>query len=463
MKLLLHFLAIASCSLAGWRLGGVPTPALQETASPSTSIPRTVHQASGRVGALSEQLSALRCHQGGDPEIQWAKWCLQVPDKELPQAIAALNPQREHATLLLLYERWAKLDFTVAWNAFIKSGLPLESSQIYLPGRQDYGFTRGRLNAQPRASIALKILESYGSTQPADAEKFCAQLLQDQETLFQLGLDAPQMESLMAQIKNRQSSTQHLVFGQLGNQEIYTSLDEWLKTEPRPPVDWLQKAHFGPYDPGLRSLTTQTESLSGRDQVMLGAALDKQLMTQSAEFAAMFNYRRFHPNGCLIDHALPQIDMTLTRGIRRWAREDAEAAQNFVQKMSAGEVQSQLLGELAGQIAAQQPSQAIALVNQLEINQQDALRSMVSGWVENAPEPCLQWLQGIPDATMRQAAAETVAGKLAAGHPDLALQATALMDNDREIKNVVNRVRANLFWNPAEQVRLRKKFPQLPW
>jgi hypothetical protein len=465
MNRLIHILLPMLAICGGWWAGqSAPVSMASTKAEGGNSNLHTqeVAEKSPLVQSMLSRIPALRSRPGNGHEIEWVKWCLQIPDTDVAQTISHLDPSRDFHALRILYSRWAKLDFTTAWAAFLKSPIPTHDLHFYLSTNTPFnGLSSSRLHENPKDLIAMRMLASLKSVDSARAKQVIASFVHDSSAAAQSGL----LSYNIASFKNGGDQDATVDYAARAQQatgtEASQNLSSWLMKDPSAAMDWfrnLSPEKQATFD--YSHISWQITNMPGADALKFlqstqaKALLDPSKIEVAAE-ASSYEHDRGYGNNT------PQVEAATA--IRKWASADPKAALAYVQQLPANDLQSMLLGQLAGQLAATDSAQAIALINEHPGNQTLGMKGLVSGWAQQQPTECWEWLNKISDPETLDSCVGTAVKQWSQTEPALAVKALSKVKDPATVKKTLDSIVQRLFWNQAELQRIQALAPQLPW
>ncbi len=466
MKRTMHFLLPALALCAGWWVGsGASMPAATGAAiGPAGNHPTQANSPSlSSLKTMLSQLPALRSRPGNGHETEWVKWCLQIPDEDVPEAISQLDPSRDYHALRILYSRWAKMDFTSAWASFLKSPIPTQDFHFFLSALSDshngFGLGHRQLSEQPRSEIARCMLSSLKSVDPARAQQVIDSLQQDPSGRSQSGLQSYTVSWLKKGGDEGGVEDYAAALQQATGAKASEKFDDWIRKDASAALDWFRKL------PPEKQATFDYHLLAWRLPLMPSAdAMHFIFCTQAKEL---------QDNSNIMEAAIGSADyykdnsgqahLDAAHTMRQWAVTDPQAALAYVQKLPANDLQSMLLGQVAGQLAMTDSAQAIDLINQHPGNQSLSMKGLVTGWASEQPAACWEWLNKISDAETLDSCLGIAVQAWGRTEPEFAVKALGEIKDPDTIKGALDNIEKRLAWNPAELQRIQALAPQLPW
>ncbi len=466
----LHTLMPVLAACGGWWLGAYSftgasgsapaalSPSTARATAASSDTPASALAWKARLASIPN----VRRLTGTDHEIAWVKWSLQIPDAQVPQAIAALDPRRDFHALRMLYSRWAKLDFPSAWGSLLQSSIPVKDLSFYLPNDES-GLSSSRLHTRPKDLIALRMIASLKASNPGQAKEFLDAFLKDSKAIEQSGLEGYNLSSLKKGEEQKAQEDPAVALQGATGPDADRRLSYWLSSDPTAAAAWFKslppdkQASFS-----FSNLSWPVSKMKGSEGLPLLLSLQgkdfqisKRLQNVAESSTNAYEHDRTYGNDLPLNAA--------AHAMRKWAVEDPQAALAYVQKMPANELQSMLLGQLAGQLTATDSTQAIAMINQHPDEHSLAFKGLVTGYAQQHPAECLQWLSQISDPATYQAGLSSAVRQWSKTEPALAVEALTKMQDRTKISQTLSEIKLQLHWNAAELDRLQKLAPQLPW
>jgi hypothetical protein len=467
MNRISHYLLPIVATAGGWwagRSAPVTMPAASGEIPASQQAIKSDASNSPSLKSMLSQISALRSRPGHAHEIEWVKWCLKIPDADVPHVISQLDSRRDQHALRILYSRWAKLDFPTAWASFLKAPIPVQDLHFYLSERaSSSGLSHSSLQERPKDLIAMRMLTSLKTVDPERAKGVIVSLALDSEAMAQSGLVGYNLSQLKKE-KDEDAVVDYAakLKAATGNQasQYFTT---WLGEDPASAMNWFRELppeKQAGFD--YRQLSWKFGAMTGSDTMAFlmasqGKGMQDNSEIQIAAEGTSSSYEQAREYG----RGSAQIEAS--NAIRKWAVADPKAALAYVQQLPANDFQSMLLGQLAGQLAANDSAQAIALINQHPGDQTLGMKGMVSGWAEQQPKECWEWLNKISDPETLQTCLGSALKQWSQTEPELAVQALSKMTDQAKLKKSLDTLVQGLHWNPAELQRLQALAPQLLW
>jgi hypothetical protein len=145
--------------------------------------------------------------------------------------------------------------------------------------------------------------------------------------------------------------------------------------------------------------------------------------------------------------------------LKDWAAKDPSAMRSWLNSLPEGKAKANLTATAAVALVGRDQEAAVSLLNSMEGDQQQALKTFMSGWTASDAAASLAWAEKIPDAVTRDNCLATAAASLAGSDPELALKSAQGITNADLRSRIFSQVENQLSWNPAALADLRRRFP----
>lgn len=420
---------------------------------------------------MAAELAIVRAVPGASSETAWVQWAMGIADADIPAVVARLNPLTDLHALRYLYARWTKLEPQAAWASFCQSKIPKSSNHFYLPTENSgpgSGLNSSSLSESPRSLIAVRMLVSWKELDPAGAKALFAKL-QDPKSpeATALGVSTASLGNVMENTTPEVAWTSDECAGKAAEaqalpesihrtQTLFALMRQWQRADLRAALEWSkQLPEFDrkaleiiraeaavtslPFEERAAFLRSDIEAMGAPQNT---GDFDPQDNTEDGPYA------RLRPSGQEAESM-----------IRDWAAQNPAAMMLWLNSLPEGKAKSNLTATAAVALVGKDQQAAVSLLNSMEGDQQQALRTFMSGWAASDAAASLAWAEKIPDATTRDNCLATAAASLAGSDPELALKSAQGITDEDLRRRIFDNVENQLSWNPAALADLRRRFP----
>jgi len=460
-RLVIPGVIVLAAAAAGWFMGTQSAPDNSPAREGRTLTTRDkVPRGSGVVSAWARRLDSVRKTPATRADEAWAKWAFSVPDAEVPDAIARLDPYADFTALRCLYARWAGFDARAARASFKESKIP-RRVRNFSRGMSDVpspGLINGTMGSYPRGSVATAMLHSMAA-QDAEGVKALAQRIavtgspeskefpdvwhlqpflgeetKDAETVAEAAANAAKAAALREDAPGR-------------HEELRTAVKDWVQKDGAAAGAWLRQlpvnelAKFSPEDI-LRAFRQ-------------GPATDAAMTA-----AALLEARRAEGR----ENGRSGEDLRLTVELfRDWAGGDMAAAKQYLEKVGDSDLKATLTGAVAGELVRTDINAALKMLEEVEGDTVKAIVPMMHTWMKNDARAALAWAARIEDAELREKVTGDAASSLAIVDADAALQLAGGITDATVRRQIYKEVRSLMWWNPAGLRALQEQYPGSEW
>jgi hypothetical protein len=416
--------------------------------------------------AWKTQVTTIRKVPASQSETAWVKWAFAIPDQDIPDAIAELNPLTDFHALRVLFSRWATLDAPAAWKSFAALPIPITHLSWYGDHEnKELSLGGGTLSSRPKPLIAGRMFYSWYRVEPdkslAYAKKMMAekrsakagnsgggdfyitQFIQEKsKTALGEAPPVPTAEKLMDLLSQPNSEGKE--------KSLRESLGKWAEKDANAAARWwlsLSGDKRQAVNPHLLGKAVFQHGDTVLKTEFLAAGL--RSITNSAEEISTFHQRKLSPDYFGNEDSTIHFKNT-SAALIEWAAKDTAAAHTWLAAQPDDPLKSFLTGEWAGNLARTSPVNAIALLADVPAeNLQVAVSGLTSGWMQQDAAACAAWVAKIEDPALRDSCQQNMARSIMASDPALALRLSTQITNDEVRQEIQNQITQGLSWNPA--------------
>lgn len=423
-----------------------------------------------RIAALKISAMKVRSAPASRSEEAWVKWAFAVPDRDLADAVASLNPLTDFHALRVLFSRWVRLDPQAAWKAFEAIPIPDQSTRWYEGGGETgLSLTSSTLQNGPRGLILGRMLHSWHSSDPAAAVAYTEKLKAERKpatgsdwsmanyeidrflkesSSFSPGRPDPQSSG---EWRDAMSAAAEEMRRDRRSSSSYDTMRKWASADPESAARWLLAQQTGESvppettnclqylskaDPSLRM---QLFSAAVRDAGALQKALDILPRTQPGQ-------EGMNPE---FYNELKQLHFGMD-ALKDWMSADPDKAKTWLASQPEGPLKSVLYSQAAAALSQSSPKEAIALLNNVaDADLPAAVTALTNGWAAWDAKACAEWVDQIEDIPVRDASRTAIARQVMGADPAMALRLTLGIADETARTALQKEITSALGWNPG--------------